>query len=75
MFHLFYTYVANVSSGYCKSRFDVAHVVVEPTCRSHLLAAAGLRHACGSKEDTSDRHGKWSRCSHAQGNGVAWAPT
>ena len=37
VFHVFQTYVANVSSGYCKSRLSVAG----PTCRSCLPQLLG----------------------------------
>ena len=44
VFQLFWTYVASISSRCCKNRYDVAHVVVGPTCRSRLLQLLGL---CG----------------------------
>ena len=37
VFQLIRMYVASVSSKCCKSRYDVAHVAVKPTCSSHLL--------------------------------------
>jgi hypothetical protein len=48
VFQLFHTYVAiaSVLSECCKSRSDVAHVAIGPTCRSHLLQLLGRRHTC-----------------------------
>jgi hypothetical protein len=38
---VFQTYIANVSSGCCKSRASVAHVAMGSACRSHLLQLLG----------------------------------
>ena len=42
VFQLFQTYVASVSPRCCKSRYGVAHVVVDPICISRLLQLLGL---------------------------------
>jgi hypothetical protein len=38
---LFRMYVASVSSGCCKTRSGVTHVVMRPTYHSHLLLLLG----------------------------------
>jgi hypothetical protein len=40
-FQLFQMYIANVSSRCCKSRSDVAHIVVAPISSSYLLQLLG----------------------------------
>jgi hypothetical protein len=42
---VFQTYVANVSSRYCKSRYDAAHVAMGSTCHIRLLQLLGRRRA------------------------------
>ena len=61
VFQLFWTYVANVFSGYCKSRYGVTYVVERPICNSRLLQllgvdgerAAGVRNHAGRKSRRS----------------------
>jgi hypothetical protein len=45
----FWTYVASVSSEYCKSKSGVAHVAMEPTYHNHPLQLLG-RHRVSSCE-------------------------
>jgi hypothetical protein len=54
MLQMFYLDVAKVDLGSC--------VVVEPTCRSHLLAAIGPVHVCGSRGGASGRREKQRGC-------------
>jgi hypothetical protein len=49
VFQLFWTYVASISSGCCKSRYDVAHVAIGPpaaaagcTCRGAVEQAQNV---------------------------------
>jgi hypothetical protein len=49
VFQLFRTYVTNVFFRCCKSRYDVAHVAVDPICKLY---------ACGCGESANVKHWK-----------------
>ena len=82
VFQLFRTYVASISSRCCKSRYDVVHVAVGPTCRSCLLQLLGLR-GCAWEQRGRERQARETEQAqivtrpprgHAQGLGFQ-APT
>jgi hypothetical protein len=47
VFQLFRTYVASVSSKYCKSRSGVTHVALRPIYHSPMLQLLACLHARG----------------------------
>jgi hypothetical protein len=57
VFQLFRTYVASISSKCCKTRFDVAHVAVEPIYRKRLLQLLGLITCTTTKKNFARRFG------------------
>jgi hypothetical protein len=72
VFQLFRTYVANVSSRRCKSKFGVAHIAVRPICSNRPTAAAepaymcvgfegarlaGVGNSVGASRQSGTRHG------------------
>jgi hypothetical protein len=84
---LFRSYVAKVSSSWCKSRSSVAHIVVGPICNSRLLQLLGTACMCVGVEGArarnradADRDGavrdmERARDTVRSGHGAAWAPT
>jgi hypothetical protein len=77
VFWLFQMYVASISSGYCKSRSGVAHVVIEPTCRICLLQLLGHRACTWEVEGWCGKRRGWraagARPISAYAGSRAWA--
>jgi hypothetical protein len=71
VFQLFWTYVASVSSIYCKSRSGVTHVVVRPIYHSRILQLLGLPACVWVWRGASGKRGK--RCMHRSRRGPLWA--
>jgi hypothetical protein len=46
LFQFFRTYATSVSSGCCKSRSDVAHVGIGPTCYGRFASVLDVRYKC-----------------------------